>query len=81
MRYYGKKSISVEQEDGSFKDVTREGVYIKEGNLIKFNRLEEIYSNEDFVVAEDKTGVAGWLSQYDQVVYSGKELKSGKVVN
>ena len=58
-----------------------EGVYIVEGNVIKFNRIEEVYSNDSIVVAStDKSGTAGWLSQYDEIVISGKELSNGKVI-
>ena len=71
----------VRQKDGSLKKESVEGVYIKEGNLIKFNRIKELYSNDDFVVAEDRTGVPGWLAQYDEIVYSGKELENGKVID
>ena len=67
----------IEDDDGN----QVEGVYIVEGNVIKFNRIEEIYSNDSVVVAStDKSGTAGWLSQYDEIVISGKELSNGKVI-
>ena len=67
----------INDEDGN----QVEGVYIVEGNVIKFNRIEEIYSNDSVVVAStDKSGTAGWLSQYDEIVISGKELSNGKVI-
>lgn len=67
----------INDEDGN----QVEGVYIVEGNVIKFNRIEEIYSNDSVVVAStDKSGTAGWLSQFDEIVISGKELSNGKVI-
>ena len=67
----------IEDDDGN----QVEGVYIVEGNVIKFNRIEEIYSNDSVVVVStDKSGTAGWLSQYDEIVISGKELSNGKVI-
>lgn len=57
-----------------------EGVYILEGNVIKFNKISELYSDDKFVIADpDKTG-SGWLAQYDTVMVSGKELANGKVI-
>ncbi len=72
--------IKIRRDAVRFNDENKPGVYIKEGNLIKFNRIEEVYSDENFVVAQDKTGVAGWLAQYDEVVVAGKELSNGKVI-
>ncbi len=72
--------IKIRKDAVRFNDKNQPGVYIKEGNLIKFNRIEEIYSDENFVIAENKAGAAGWLAQYDEIVVSGKELSDGKVV-
>ena len=73
--------IKIPKDAVRFNEDNEMGVYIREGNLIKFNRIKELYSNDDFVVAEDKTGVPGWLAQYDEIVYSGKELENGKVID
>ena len=72
--------IKIRKDAVRFNDKNQPGVYIKEGNLIKFNRIEEIYSDDNFVVAENKAGAAGWLAQYDEIVVSGKELTDGKVI-
>ena len=72
--------IKIRKDAVRFNDKNQPGVYIKEGNLIKFNRIEEIYSDDNFVVAENKAGAAGWLAQYDEIVVSGKELSDGKVI-
>ena len=72
--------IKIPKSAVRFNSEKQEGVYIKEGNLIKFNRIEEIFSNDNFVVAADKSGASGWLAQYDEIVVSGKELSHGKVI-
>ncbi len=72
--------IKIRKDAVRFNDKNLPGVYIKEGNLIKFNRIEEIYSDDNFVIAENKAGVAGWLAQYDEIIVSGKELSDGKVI-
>lgn len=73
--------IKIRKDAVRFNDKNEAGVYIKEGNLIKFNRIEEIYSDENFVIAQDKSGTPGWLAQYDEIVISGKELANGKVID
>lgn len=72
--------IKVPKSAVRFNSDNEEGVYIREGNLIKFNKIEEIFSNDNFVVASDKSGSSGWLAQYDEIVVSGKELSHGKVI-
>ncbi len=74
------KGIKLRKDAIRFNSENKPGVYIIEGNLIKFNRIEELYSGDNYVVAKDKTGVVGWLAQYDEVVVSGKGLSNGKVI-
>ena len=64
-----------------FNEEGKEGVYIIEGNVIKFNLIEEVYSDEEYVIADvEKSGLPGWLSQYDEVIVAGKDLENGKVI-
>jgi len=72
--------IKIPKDAVRFNEDNEMGVYIREGNLIKFNKVEEIYSNDSFVVVKDKTGSPGWLAQYDEIIISGKELSNGKVI-
>ena len=72
--------IKVKKSAVHFNEEGQEGVYIIEGNIIKFNRIEEVYSDAEYVIAKNKTGTSGWLSQYDEVVISGKDLYNGKVI-
>lgn len=72
--------LKIPKDSVRFDKEGNEGVYIIEGNLVKFNRITEVYSNDDYVIASS-TGKVGYLSQYDEVVISGKELSNGKVLN
>ncbi len=72
--------IKLRKDAVRFDDEGNQGVYIIEGNLIKFNKIKEIYSDDKFVMADSNVTEAGWLALYDEVVISGKELKNGKVI-
>lgn len=72
--------IKLRKDAVRFDDEGNQGVYILEGNLIKFNKIKEIYSDDKFVIADSNMTGAGWLALYDEVVVSGKELKNGKVI-
>ncbi len=74
------KGIKIPKDAVRFGENEEMGVYIREGNLVKFNRIEEIYSGDSYVIAADKTGTPGWLAQYDEIITSGKELSNGKVI-
>lgn len=73
--------IKIRRDAIRFDDDGRIGVYIREGNVVKFNRIQELYSNDSYVVAKDMTGTPGWLSQFDKILVSGKELSNGKVID
>lgn len=72
--------LKIPKDSVRFDDEGNEGVYIIEGNLVKFNKISEIYSNDDYVISES-SNKSGYLSQYDEIVISGKELSNGKVID
>lgn len=55
------------------------GVYVSRGNLAKFIPVNIIYSDKDWVVAEEGTGQDG-IKIYDQVILKGKNLYDKKVI-
>jgi hypothetical protein len=56
------------------------GVYVKNGSVIVFRRINLLRSEEEFVIVEN-TDRAGWLRLYDEVVVSGRSLYDGKIVS
>ena len=74
------EGIKINKSAVRFDEKGEPGVYILEGNVIKFNYIKEIYSNDQYVVSEDSGGKIQHLSQYDEIVISGKDLHNGKVV-
>ncbi len=55
------------------------GVYVSRGNLAKFIPVNIIYSDKDWVVAEEGTGQDS-IKIYDQVILKGKNLYDKKVI-
>lgn len=56
------------------------GVFVKEGNLCRFRKLDVIYNGEDFVLSKPHEE-AGYVSVYDNVILGGKGLYDGKVIS
>lgn len=51
----------------------QKGVYVMVGDMIKFRKMEILYTTEDYVIA-DITNKDGYLKIYDEVIIKGKGL-------
>lgn len=73
--------LRVPDEAVQFNEAGEAGVFVQEGNMIKFKRIQVKYhSNKEnysicAVVEED-----GYLQVFDDVVMEGKNLYDGKIV-
>lgn len=56
------------------------GVYVQVGNVIKFRKVEIIYTDETVVLAEVKSE-NGYLRQYDEIITEGTDLHDGDIVS
>lgn len=58
-----------------------QGVFIKTGNLIKFKKINAVYSTEDYVVSvTPDENSAGYIKLYDEVILKGEDLYDGKLI-
>ena len=60
-----------------------EGVYVLEGNTVKFKRVQKIYENDGYYVVsknDTKESDIPYIEMYDAVINNGKELYDGKVI-
>ena len=64
-----------------------QGVYVLTGNIVRFKKLDVIYTGDDYVVSKmikedtyDKNKVP-YLKIYDAVILEGKDLKDGKLIS
>ncbi|MDR0822121.1 MAG: hypothetical protein LBN40_06655 [Oscillospiraceae bacterium] len=70
----------IKNKDGSLTYGDVEGVYVKSGTVLSFCKVEVVKSGRGYVLVENSTEKAGWLSLYDPVVTDGKGLYDGKNV-
>jgi hypothetical protein len=64
----------------TFNEDGERGVFVRNGAVIEFRRVNMLRSDEDFVVVEN-TKEAGYLRLFDDVVVRGRNLYDGKVVS
>lgn len=71
---------TVTDEDG--KETTQDvmGVYILYGQVVRFRAVNAIYSDEDYIIAENDTENKSSVSLYDMIITKGRELYDGKIV-
>lgn len=55
------------------------GVYVLLGNVIRFRKVESIYSEEEFHIV-DASGNRGYLQAFDEIILGGTQLYDGKLV-
>ena len=61
-----------------------EGVYVIQGNTVAFKKVEKLYENEGYYIvkimsAHDEDH-ASYISMFDQIITSGKNLYEGKII-
>ena len=57
------------------------GVYIKYGNLVKFKKVDIIYETDDYILSSATEGSGSYLSLYDEIITSGKNLYRDRDLN
>ena len=54
------------------------GVYVRLGNIVKFRKIEIIYSDDTMILADNPNGESGYLKQFDEIIIEGTNLYDGK---
>lgn len=57
-----------------------QGVYVKEGNVMRFKLIEILAQDENFILSEIKEGedAQDYLNVFDEIIVSGEDLHDGK---
>ena len=66
---------AIREQDGE------KGVYVRNGNIIRFKKINILYSTEDYSVIEKIENDSSYVKQYDTVITEGVNLYDGKVVS
>ncbi len=58
------------------------GVYIQDGSVVRFRKVNQILSQEEFTLVEDTSELSkdGYLSLYDNIIVEGRDLHDGRIV-
>jgi hypothetical protein len=82
---------SVVPEEGAESTTQRQvkeykGVYIKIGNIIRFRKVQIIYSGTDYVIAAPNSDLDlnernEYVDLYDEIIVGGKDLYDGKILS
>lgn len=58
----------------------QKGVYVLNGNIIKFKKINIVYSDSEYSVCTTPEGESGYLKLYDEIVVEGTDLYDGKIL-
>lgn len=67
-----------EEKDGV--ETSTVGVYVKLGSIVRFRKIEIVYSDNNIILAYSKPGEKGYIARYDEVITEGTDLYDGKIV-
>ena len=58
------------------------GVYIQDGTVVRFRKVNQILSQEDYTLVEDTSDRSkeGYLALYDNIIVEGRDLHDGRIV-
>lgn len=56
------------------------GVYVLDGIVVKFKKIRQIITEEDYTLIYDTTDESDYVSLYDTIVVEGRDLHDGKIV-
>ncbi len=56
------------------------GVYIQLGSVIRFRKIEVVYSDDTVILASNKEE-SGYLRLYDEIIVEGTDLSDGKIID
>lgn len=57
------------------------GVYVKIGNIVRFRKVDIIYTSKDYILVGNKDNKSGYIKQYDKVIIEGTDLYDRKVIS
>ena len=56
------------------------GVYVQVGNLVRFRKVNVVYTDDNIILAEAAAG-EGYLRLYDEIITEGLDLYDGKIID
>ena len=73
IKFYNYSGIKVDRS--SLRLVNGDlGVYIKYGDVVKFRKINIIYETEDYIISGMTDSGDTYLSMYDEIIVTGKDL-------
>lgn len=58
----------------------QKGVYVLNGNIITFKKINIVYSDSEYSVCTTPDGESGYIKLYDEIVVEGTDLYDGKIL-
>ncbi|MCR4779768.1 MAG: hypothetical protein K5876_01590 [Ruminiclostridium sp.] len=67
-------ALRISDTDGSV------GVYIQDGIVVRFRKVRQILSQEEYTLVQDTSDEDGYLHLYDNIIVEGRDLYDGRII-
>ena len=74
------KAVRTIKEEKDGVETSTVGVYVKLGSVVRFRKIDIVYSDDNVILAYSKPGEKGYIARYDEVITEGTDLYDGKIV-
>lgn len=69
-------------KNSAIREVNGEkGVYVLSGNIVKFKKINILYSDNDYSICDNPENKSGYIELYDEIIVEGTDLYDGKILN
>lgn len=79
--FRGYEGLMINKEALRYNENNEAGVYIVQGGVIQFRRVEVVYQNDSYMLCKENSELPNSLSLFDEVIIKGKDAYHGKVLS
>lgn len=80
IRFKTYSGIRIHADSIRYNDNNEAGVFVIEGNLIVFKRIEIMHQTETYALCNDNSQLNNPIKLFDEVIVSGTDIYDGKVI-
>lgn len=80
IRFKTYSGIRIHADSIRYNDSNEAGVFVIEGNIIVFKRIEILHQTETYALCSDSSQLNNPIKLFDEVIISGTDIYDGKVI-
>lgn len=74
------QEVEETDEEGNTKKVSQPGVFVTNGEIIKFKKVDIAFESEEYIISSMNEDDKSYLQLYDEIILGGKDLYDNKPI-